>query len=88
MSNLCIFSGSSVPIEIGEMDGRNAGSAVIGFVNGMYIIKYHSSRFPKESFLVYKLHHSLSLSLTHAALQRKNQNKKKTYTETFKKTLE
>lgn len=26
---------SSVPIEIGEMDGRNAGSAVIGFVNGV-----------------------------------------------------
>ena len=35
--------GSSVPIEIGEMDGRNAGSAVIGFVNGMYIIQFHSS---------------------------------------------
>ncbi|CAF1101653.1 unnamed protein product [Rotaria sordida] len=27
---------SSVPIEIGEMDGRNAGSAVIGFVNGIF----------------------------------------------------
>ena len=39
---LCL--GSSVPIEIGEMDGRNAGSAVIGFVNGMYIIQFHSSR--------------------------------------------
>lgn len=25
------------------MDGRNAGSAVIGFVNGMYIIQFHSS---------------------------------------------
>ncbi|CAF2989569.1 unnamed protein product [Rotaria sp. Silwood2] len=33
---------SSIPIEIGEMDGRNAGSAVIGFVNGMYIIQFHS----------------------------------------------
>lgn len=26
--------GGSVPTEIGEMDGRNAASAVIGFVNG------------------------------------------------------
>jgi hypothetical protein len=40
---LFVFSsGSSVPIEIGEMDGRNAGSAVIGFVNGMYVIRFHS----------------------------------------------
>ncbi|CAF2090677.1 unnamed protein product [Rotaria magnacalcarata] len=39
---------SSVPIEIGEMDGRNAGSAVIGFVNGMYIIKFHSSYIPRK----------------------------------------
>lgn len=39
-----VVLGSSVPIEIGEMDGRNAGSAVIGFVNGMYIIQFHSSR--------------------------------------------
>lgn len=31
-----VRSGSSVPIEIGEMDGRNAGSAVIGFVNGKF----------------------------------------------------
>lgn len=34
---LFVILGSSVPIEIGEMDGRNAGSAVIGFVNGMSI---------------------------------------------------
>jgi len=32
-----------VPIEIGEMDGRNAGSAVIGFVNGMYRIIFSFS---------------------------------------------
>ena len=44
---IVFLSGSSVPIEIGEMDGRNAGSAVIGFVNGMYIIQFHSSHFIK-----------------------------------------
>jgi hypothetical protein len=27
------------------MDGRNAGSAVIGFVNGMYILKFHSDTY-------------------------------------------
>jgi len=32
------------------MDGRNAGSAVIGFVNGMYILKFHSDTY----FLVEK----------------------------------
>jgi hypothetical protein len=32
------------------MDGRNAGIAVIGFVNGMYILKFHSDTY----FLVEK----------------------------------
>ena len=44
-----VVLGSSVPIEIGEMDGRNAGSAVIGFVNGMSISKI-SFPFDKFSF--------------------------------------
>ena len=35
--------GSSVPFEIGEMDGRNAGSAVIGFVNGEFHKFFSSS---------------------------------------------
>jgi hypothetical protein len=45
------------------MDGRNAGSAVIGFVNGMYILFnfiLHISR-PKEEK---KPHRALSLSHT------------------------
>jgi hypothetical protein len=76
------FSGSSVPIEIGEMDGRNAGSAVIGFVNGMYILFnfiLHISRQKKKKtrFFVYKSYHSLSLSHT--------TQKRKTYIKTFKK---
>jgi hypothetical protein len=65
------FSGSSVPIEIGEMDGRNAGSAVIGFVNGMCIIKIHSPHFSENCSLLYKSHHSLSLAFTHTALKRR-----------------
>ncbi|UJR29026.1 hypothetical protein I4U23_010243 [Adineta vaga] len=56
---------SSVPIEIGEMDGRNAGSAVIGFVNGMYVINNNHSP-------------SFARSLTYKYTVRKRENQKET----------
>ncbi len=58
-------------MEIGEMDGRNAGSAVIGFVNGMCIIKIHSPHFSENCSLLYKSHHSLSRSYTHRSETKK-----------------
>jgi hypothetical protein len=66
------------------MDGRNAGSAVIGFVNGMYILKYHSPHFPKRIFSCIQMT-SFSLSLSLIPLRKKEKTKKrKSYTETFK----
>jgi len=76
MSSVCIFLGSSVPIEIGEMDGRNAGSAVIGFVNGMYIIKYHSRRFPKKNLFLYTNY--IILFLSFHSEKEKSKTKKRT----------
>lgn len=65
-SHVYLFSlGSSVPIEIGEMDGRNAGSAVIGFVNGMYIFKISFSSNSTENVFLYKAYHSFSLIHSH-----------------------
>ncbi len=34
---LCAFSVGLVPTELGEKDGRNAGAAVTGLVNGKFI---------------------------------------------------
>jgi len=59
-----------VPIEIGEMDGRNAGSAVIGFVNGMYrIIFSFSTHFGQKRKTEGK---SKSLSLSFVPLRETN----------------
>lgn len=69
------------------MDGRNAGSAVIGFVNGMYIIKYHSPHFPKERKKeLFSCIQSTSFSLihTHTTPTQKEKFREKNI-ETFKK---
>jgi len=63
------------------MDGRNAGSAVIGFVNGMYILKYHSPHFPKRIFSCIQM---TSFSLSHTTSKKGKNQKNKSYTETLK----
>jgi hypothetical protein len=38
-----VFSGGSVPAELGEMDGRNVAAATVGLVNGKYLLLCLSS---------------------------------------------